>query len=276
MKSLRAVFGFFTILPLGGNGGLTETARGGYLLPLVAVVLGGLEGLAGWGAADAFGQPVSAALMLAAALLLTGLHHTDGLADLGDALMAHGSTDRRLEVLKDRTMGAGAAGALILTYLITWAALLQVLASTGGGYVIVWCLIAAELAARLSLLTVIAAGRPSHTGSGSMFLETMRGWRSAAGIILSLAALAALAPAIGAATLAPGASATLAIGAVSTLTTGIIAVTAAAAGAVTTGLLLTVAGRHWFGGVGGDVLGASVELGRAVALLGLAAALLHP
>jgi len=251
LNGLRRAFGFFTILPFARAGSIEETARAIYFLPLVAACLGGVEGLAGWGSMRLFGQPVGAAIIMATALLLTGLHHADGLADLGDALMVHGDAARRIEVLKDRTMGIGAAGALILTYLISWTALLQLAAWNGEGARLVWCLMAVEISARLSLFTVFAAGGPSHAGSGSIFLETAKGWRIAVGIFLSLAGLAALALALPA-----------------------MGVVAAGGAAAATGLALAAVGKHWFGGAGGDIMGAAVELGRMTALLGLVAVLL--
>jgi len=252
MKSFRRLLGFFTVLPLSSTGAVEDVARAGYLLPLVAVLLGSIEGLVGWGSEWLLGQPVAAAAMLASALLLTGLHHADGLADLGDALMVHGDAARRLQVLKDRTMGVGATTALLITGLATWAALLQLLVLRGGGPELLWLLMAVEISARLSMLMVIAAGKPSHEGSGKIFLETMKGWRNGFAILLSLAMLAMLALAI-----------------------PVAGVFAAAATAATTGLVLAAAGRHWLGGCGGDILGAAVELGRLAALLALAAVLLH-
>ncbi|MBI5870297.1 MAG: adenosylcobinamide-GDP ribazoletransferase [Actinobacteria bacterium] len=250
MKAIRQLLGFFTVLPLSSRGSVEEVARAGFLLPLVAVLLGGIEGLVGWGSERLAGQPVAAAAILATAMLLTGLHHADGLADLGDALMVHGDAARRLKVLKDRTLGVGAVAGLLITGLACWAALLQLLALTGGGSELVWLLISAEVSARLGMLMVIAAGRPSHEGSGSIFIGTMKGWRSAAGILLSIAIIGMLALEVSAA-----------------------AVFAGAASAAVTGLVLAVTGRHWLGGCGGDVMGASVELGRMAALTAMVAVL---
>ncbi len=250
MKGLQRVFGFFTILPLSSAGTVEDVARAGYFIPLAGAVLGGAEGLIGWGSARIFGQPLAAAMVMAAALLLTGFHHADGLADLGDALMAHGDAARRIEVLKDRTMGVGAAGALLITYLISWAALLQLL-SLRTGWQLVWSLMAVEIAARLSMLVVIAAGKPSHDGSGYTFILTMKGARCVAAIIMSLAGLALL-----------------------FLVQPLTGVMAAGGAGIAAGIALTLAGKHWFGGAGGDIMGASVELGRMAALIGLVAAAL--
>lgn len=250
MNGLRRVFGFFSILPLSRAGTLEETASAAYLLPLVGAALGATEGLAGWGSFRLFGTPVAAAIILGSALLLTGLHHADGLADLGDALMVHGGASRRIEVLKDRTMGVGAAGALIITCLLGWAALLQLLGWRTPGAWVIAALAAVEISARLSLFTVAAAGVSSHEGSGKIFLEVLKGWRAATGLILSIAGLAALALVLPA--------------------SGLLAAGAAAAAM---GLALAATGKYLFGGVGGDILGSAVELGRMAALLGMVAAL---
>lgn len=252
-RDLGHALGFFTVLPLSGSGSLSEIAGSSYLLPLVALLLGVLEGATAWGAEWLFGAPVAAALTLAVALLLTGFHHTDGLADLGDALMAHGDAARRIEVLKDRSLGTGAAGALLLVYLISWAALTQIfLLRPGSGAELLLLLIAAEVAARLCLLLVASLGRPSHQGSGSSFIALLKGWRGIAGVVVSLLLMALLA------LLAPP-----------------LAVLLATCGVLAVALLILLVSWRLLGGVGGDVLGASVELGRMAALLGIAAALLH-
>lgn len=253
LTDLRLALGFFTALPSGRHGSPHEVAAAGYLLPLVAVVLGAIEGLIAWGALELFGAIVAAAIVLGSALLLSGFHHTDGLADVGDALMAHGDAARRLEVLKDRNTGAGAVAAMLLTYLITWSALAALIASGEAGVRLVWCLIAVEVAARLALITVAMLCRPSHSGSGSAFMAAMRGWRGFAAIGVSMAALAAPAalplplewtqPAL------------------------------AAAGALAVALIIAMVAKKAFDGANGDVLGATVELGRAGALLGLVGAI---
>ena len=257
LRQLRLTAGFFTVLPLARSGSLEEIAASGYLLPALGVLLGLVEGPLAWCSWRAFGPGVAAALTLAAALLLTGLHHADGLADMGDALMVHGDTTRRIGVLKDRTMGIGAAGALIITYLLTWTGLAQLLTAgtglSGAGAIFRFAelLMVAETAARLSLLMTAALSRPSHAGSGSIFIIALNGWRAAAGLALAGIILAS-----------------------TSLGLGILAVAAAAAAAAVTALAVTALARRLFGGAGGDVLGASLELGRMAALLGLLAVLL--
>ena len=51
---------------------------------------------------------------VAAAIIVSGALHEDGLADVADALGAHTTTERRLEILKDPRVGTFGALALVL------------------------------------------------------------------------------------------------------------------------------------------------------------------
>ena len=140
---------------------------------------------------------------------------------------------------------------------MTWAGLAQLLAAGSGSsglsviFHFIWLLLVMETAARLSLLLTAMLSRPSHGGSGSIFILALKGWRAAWGLALAGAILA-----------------------LTSVGLGFLAVSAATAAAVMTALSVTVLARRLFGGAGGDVLGASLELGRMAALLGLLAVLL--
>jgi adenosylcobinamide-GDP ribazoletransferase len=159
--------------------------------------------------------------------------------------MVHGSTDRRIEVLKDKTLGMGAAGTLLMVYLISWSALAQLVSSHGGASLIFF-MMAVEVSARFSLLLTAGFSNPSHPGSGSVFLAALKGQRLALAIAITLIILGIL-----------------------TVVIGPAAVGEVAAYTVLMALLVIVVAKHAFAGTGGDVLGASVELGRMAALLAL-------
>ena len=50
---------------------------------------------------------VAGALVFALLLWMTGLHHTDGLLDFGDGVMAHGTPEHKIDVMHDQLTGAG-------------------------------------------------------------------------------------------------------------------------------------------------------------------------
>ncbi len=242
---MRALFSFFTLLPLGRGATLEEAARSSYLLPLVGLTTG-LPGaillLIG-----IFPPGVAASLALAAALLAAGLHHTDGVLDVGDALMVRGAPARRREVLKDARIGVGGLGALFFVYAPTLFALAAL--ADASPYRAALSLLAAEVAARSAMLLLLVFGRPAVEGSSSTyFVRALKGRRRAVAIVLAVSL-----PGLVAVPLGWGAFMVLLV-----------------APAVAS-LALRISGVA-FGGISGDVSGAAGELTRAVLLVALSAA----
>ncbi len=248
---MRALLAFFTVLPVPASGSsLDNAARRAYLIPFIGL-LTGLPGAALLLLAFTMPSGVAATLALGAVLLAAGLHHTDGVMDLGDALMVRGSRERRREVLKDTRVGVGAIVALFLVYAPTLAALAALADASPPGAAIL--LITGEVAARSAMLLVLVFGRPAEESSSSLyFVRPLKtGWRRVVAIMLAL-------------TLPP--LVTLPLGPVVLL----VALVVPAAMAL---FALALANRA-FGGISGDVAGATGELARAVLLVALSGLLL--
>ena len=241
---MRALFSFFTALPVPGAS-LEKAARSAYLLPLVGL-LTGAPGTALLLLGYAMPAGVAATLALGAVLLAAGLHHTDGVLDVGDALMVRGEPDRRREVLKDARVGVGGIGALFFVYAPALAALAALAAASPARAAV--ALLAAEVAARSAMLLVLAFGRPAEARSSSApFVRSLKGWRRSTGVALALLVpLALLLPLGGVAALA-------------VLSVPLVSFAA-----------LRVS-RRAFGGIGGDIAGATGEAARAVLLVVLSA-----
>ena len=243
---MRALLAFFTVLPVAISGSsLEDAARRAYLLPLVGL----LAGLPGAGLLLlAFVAPpgVAATLALGAALLAAGLHHTDGVMDVGDALMVRGSRARRREVLKDSRTGAGAVGALFVVYGPSLAALTAFAVNSPERAAV--ALLACEVAARSAMLLLLVFGKPATDSSSSAyFVRALKEGRSrVAALILALAL-----PSLVALSLGPSAL----------LVTLVVL--------VATVLFALALARRAFGGISGDVSGATGELARAVLLIAL-------
>ena len=246
---MRALLTFFTVLPVGGSGSSVEdAARSAHLLPLAGLPGAALLLLL----AHAMPPGVAATLALGAVLLTASLHHSDGVMDVGDALMVRGSPGRRREVLKDSRVGVGAAGALFVVYAPALAALIA-LAETAPIPAAV-ALLAGEVAARSAMLLLLVFGRPAEPRSSSaFFVRSLRKGRRRVAAIFFAVALPILASAPLPVLLGPTA-----------LLPTLLAPAASAAFA------LTLANRA-FGGISGDVSGATGELARAVLLVALSA-----
>ena len=241
---MKALLSFFTVFP-GRGAYLEEAAEEVHLLPLVGVVTG-LPGAMLLLAAYAWPPGVAAPLALGAVLLAAGLHHADGLLDVGDALMVRGSPNRRREALRDTRVGIGGLGALFLIYAPSVGALTALCAASPGRAAL--ALFAGEVSARSAMLLTLAFGEPVDRRSSSVpFVRALSGERRTIGIVLAL--LGPL-PFL----LATGAVAPLAI-----LTAPLVAL----------GALRISAAK--FGGIGGDVVGATGEASRAVLLVLLSA-----
>ena len=237
---MRALLTFFTVFSARGAP-LDEVARNAYLLPLVGLFTGA-SGATVIPLAYALPPGVVAALALGAVLLAAGLHHADGVLDVGDALMVRGDPERRRAVLKDPRVGVGGIGALFVVYAPTLAALTALVGGSPARAAL--ALLAAEVSARSAMLLVLAFGKPAEAGSSSVpFVRSLKGWRRAVGTALALLApLPFLLPLGG----------PVALAALSVPLTALVTLRAA---------------QGAFGGIGGDVAGATGEATRAVLLV---------
>jgi adenosylcobinamide-GDP ribazoletransferase len=176
-------------------------------------------------------------------LLITGLHHTDGLLDFGDGVMAHGSPERKIEIMHDQLTGAGGLSLGIMTFLITALSIAELDTS-----IIIQGLVVAEVSAKLSMVIGAWAGKAVHQGMSSLFLEAMHGKNGNARLVAALAISFGIALPL-------------------LWLKGIVIVLVAI---ITSLVMVGISHRH-FKGVTGDVLGATNELVRMVSLITLLA-----
>ncbi len=100
-----------------------EMGRAVGYFPLVGALLGALLAGLNWGLARVFPVGVSAALVLAAWVIVTGALHLDGFLDSCDGLFGGHTPESRLDIMHDERVGAfGLAGGVLLL-LLKYAAL---------------------------------------------------------------------------------------------------------------------------------------------------------
>jgi len=222
---------------------LTDCAKSMWAFPLIGAFIGLLAGLFGWVAYHFLPGIVVGALILALLLLITGLHHTDGLLDFGDGVMALGSFEHKIEVMHDQLTGAGGLSLGIMTMLITALAIGQLKIG-----IIVGAIIVVEASAKLSMVVGAWAGKSVHEGMNSPFLKAMHGRNGNLRLIVAIIISFAIALSL------------LHWAGVFTVLAGII----------TSLVMVAIAHRH-FNGVTGDVLGATNDLTRMVCVIVLLA-----
>lgn len=153
MQSFWLALQFLTRLPTPALGEFVEEQVGRSLVwyPLVGLLLGALL----WGAALLLqGQDVllSAAILLALWVALTGALHLDGLADSADAWVGGmGDRERTLAIMKDPTSGPVGVSALVLILLLKFAALAALIR---GGDLLVLFLIPSLARSGVALLFI--------------------------------------------------------------------------------------------------------------------------
>lgn len=236
----RLVLSFLTIIPVGRVGTPTPEMMGrlpGYY-PLAGLTVG-LACCAAYWLLCLIGAPAGAApvLLVTILMILTRGFHLDGLADAADALLSHRSLERKLEILKDSHLGTFGVAAIILDVLLK-AALLQSIAQNDR----LWAALALyPVWGRLSASAVAVWGRNARDVPGLGY-HMVQGGR---GSDLLLAIITA---------------------AVASIFAGASGLWTALA-ALILGRFLVWVWRKALGGVTGDLLGASVELGELFSLM---------
>jgi adenosylcobinamide-GDP ribazoletransferase len=120
---LPVAFVLLTRLPVPAlpEQAFAHPARAVWAYPVVGLSLAVVLCLAGaFFAALGISPAVTAGLMLAGLILLTGAMHEDGLADTADGLWGGQDPARRLEIMKDSRIGAYGVLALIIALGLRW------------------------------------------------------------------------------------------------------------------------------------------------------------
>lgn len=237
LRGLRETVGFLTIIPTGERG-LSDAPSYMFTFPLIGILIGSLSGLAAAVFFHLLPSLVAGTLTLGSLLVITGLHHADGLIDFGDGLMKMGRPSEKIRAMRDENVGAGGCALGFVVILTT------VFAISSLGKIIVGSLVVCEASAKFSMVMEARMGRSAGRGTNTAFIETVEG---ASGTIqLFLALVASLVPAIW--IFGPK---------------GIFPLL----GSVVTVSILVSLSESSFNGLTGDVFGATNDISRMVGLV---------
>jgi len=235
LKEIGSVFSFLTILPTS-NSSLETIAKYMYLFPVVGAVIGLVVGSIGFGLSLFLDPLIVSLLVVASFAIITGIHHTDGLADFADGLMAKGTKEKKLAAMKD--LSTGSAGIVTIVLYIVG---LIIAISLSTGYQLFLAILLSEILAKFSMVLMASIGKSASLGSNSPFVEMMKNKKK-----LMLAAIITLIPLIA----LGGMTGLLLFGVGITLTMFLVGLTSRS-----------------FGGITGDIMGATNELTRLTSLL---------
>jgi adenosylcobinamide-GDP ribazoletransferase len=267
IKTFRDLLSFLTIIPLGGKEDfIFTTAKNMWLFPVIGGLIGAF-GAAYYLASNAIvafllglvnsvltlpvgllGKLIPAAMTIAFLLVITGLQHFDGLIDLGNAVGMGNLHDRKMVAHAWTVTYAGAVLAMAVEFL---AFLGLFFVNPIFAFAAVY---AAEVAAKLAMVTIVWIGKPTHKGLGSIFLAKAKKPLNAAAYVLSVALVFPVFALLG----------NWVLGLV---VVGVVLL------CVPVAFLMEKVSEAVFGGVSGDMIGATNEVARAAALVVLAAVL---
>lgn len=242
MKTLMAAVAFLTRIPVPGQAAIggTDLGRAMAWFPLVGAAIG-LGGV-GIAAALAGRMPslLTAVLVVAFEVTVTGAMHLDGLADTLDGLGAGRTREDALRIMRDPRLGTFGVVGVALAVLIKVAANASLIDFAQGARSRLTLLAVAPMLARWCPVVLAPVYRSARAEGLGHLIATNTLWRHAAGGTLLTAALAFW------------------LG-----RTAALMAWAVCAGAA---FLVAAAGQRKLGGISGDVYGAAIEAGEVAAL----------
>lgn len=261
LLAFKSGFGFLSTIPVGiSMEGIDELMKKIYFYPIVGAVLGLLIGAAAYIGQLIFPGAIVAALIMGIIYYITGFNHLDGVTDMGDGFMAHGSLEKKLKALKDTNLGTGGVSFCILLLLALYGSIRAVQEeglNAGPSFSLPVLMLAsmfiAEVSAKQSMLTIAAFGKPiprpkdqAYPGLGEMTINGATQKNFLIGFLFGAAVCA------------------LPFGPIGLLPY---------LGACASSLVLLNRSYVHFGGLNGDGIGTANEIGRVTALIIIAVCL---
>ena len=237
IRSILGLATFTTILPINVYTSIEEMARVTWFWPVINGIIGVIGALIAYILASFLNMPplLTATIIYGFFILINGFNHLDGLIDLGDGMMVHGTPEKKLAVMKDPITGVGGISTLFIVGTMTIAGIYQILDLN-----LFLLLIVAEMAGKVGLITCCISSKSGEEGIGKFFIDSINPTNYIVGLLIAIVIASIISIPIG--------------------TLGVI-------GGMFGGLLATLFGKRHLKIANGDVLGASNELGRLFALI---------
>lgn len=239
-RSIQTVISFLTIIPAPKSNinDLNSVAKAMHYFPLVGMLVGALVGGFAY-LISLYLQPLLVGLFVTTVLtLITGLHHTDALADFADGLMKRGERTTKRNAMRDPALGSAGVTALVL-YIV---GMIIAVSNFHQGMKLFSSIIAAEVIAKFVMVIQAHRGNSAWEGFSSPFTAAMKDKKKI--IIATIISVAF-------------------IWFSGTRYFGLLALSISLALAA----LIQYVSNQAFGGISGDVMGASNEITRLCSLI---------
>ena len=172
LKPIQSVLAFLTILPVGKqNQDIYYIAKNMYLFPAAGLIIGSIVGAMALGISDFLHPLLTGFLITGALVILTGVHHTDALADFADGLMAKGGKEVKHKAMLDPAVGSAGVATLVMYF----AGMIIVFnIGFGSSLAIFTSIITAEVIAKYVMVLLANRGISAWEGFSSPFIAAMK------------------------------------------------------------------------------------------------------
>jgi len=244
IRSLIEIISFLTIMPVhkfSSNANLENISKNMHLFPIVGLVIGILSIPVVITSFHFFSGLVSGFLITCFLVIITGIHHTDALADFSDGLMVKGNKEKKYRVIHDPMVGAAGTVAII-SYFI---GMTVTISSFTGIEKLIASILISEIIAKYAMVAQAFLSESAWEGYSSPFTKNMKSrWKMIISTIITLALIMLIGQLIQ-----------------PVLQTFIIGMLCC--------FLITYISKKNIGGVSGDVMGATNEIVRLCCLISL-------
>ncbi|MEM4311199.1 MAG: adenosylcobinamide-GDP ribazoletransferase [Nitrososphaerales archaeon] len=243
IRGLASLIKFLTIIPLKPReDDLVLAAKNIHLFPLIGFLLGFLGGLFYLVLSVLLPPLIVGFLTLFFLSIINGFHHLDGLMDFGDGLMCKGSREDKLKAMKDIRVGVGG---IALGFFIISVTSLSLPSIPRGS--IIAALMVSEGFSKFSMVLLALMGSSAKEGTNRIFIEEAK--KRKLKVLFTSLILASLVSFF-----------LISLNFISLLIISFILP-----------LIINSISKGSFGGLTGDVFGATNEIVRMVSLLALIA-----
>lgn len=196
-KSIKAGIGFLSTIPVGISiEGIKLLMNRLYLYPIIGTIIGLLIGSSSFIIYLLFPNNLASIITICIIYRITFFNHLDGLVDFGDGITAHGSLEKKRQVLKDTFIGIGGVAFCCLYIILMYSSLISLnsisylfflnfsninnyfISSVFLKYFInyplvfsILVLLSSEICAKQSMLTIATYGTPFNDGLGSITIN---------------------------------------------------------------------------------------------------------
>jgi adenosylcobinamide-GDP ribazoletransferase len=242
-KPLIGLISFLTIIPVANkpsnDNGLENISKNMHLFPLIGLIIGIINIPITIVSFYFLNHFISGLLITIFLIIITGVHHTDALADFADGIMVKGGIEKKYKVIHDPMIGSAGVVA-ISSYLL---GMIVAISSFTGIERLVVSLVMSEITAKYTMVLQAFLSESAWEGHSSLFTKNMKSKKK---IIISTTIAVILMIVI-------GQSFQLLL---QVFITGIICC-----------FVIIYIAKKSFGGVTGDVMGATNEIVRLCCLI---------